>query len=182
MKEDYTYDEHFVHSIRDGDEKAFLKLYENEYKKLCVYLLNYTQDRQVIEDIVQDTFYKLWAQRKTLVITKSLNSYLFRSVYNHFVDNYRKEKKKTSLVDEYLQKSIDDYHAYETAYKEQLLKKLHQCIELLPDKCKEVFIQVKIKGMRYKDVSLALNISQKTIEGHIRKGYGFIKDCVRPAA
>ena len=172
--------ENLLPSLRKGDEKAFLKLYEDYYGKLCVYLLNFTQNKEVIEDVVQDTFIKIWANRKTLLISKSISSYLYRAVYNNYIDSYRKEKQQKSLLDAYLYTALNHYLEYDEEYRNQLLKKLQECIDLLPEKCRDVFIRIKLKDMKYKEVTLAMNISQKTIEGHIRRAYFYIKDCVNP--
>lgn len=130
--------------------------------------------------MVQDTFIKIWANRKTLLISKSISSYLCRAVYNNYIDSYRKEKQQKSLLDAYLYTALNHYLEYDEEYRNQLLKKLQECIDLLPEKCRDVFIRIKLKDMKYKEVTLAMNISQKTIEGHIRRAYFYIKDCVNP--
>lgn len=168
-----------IASLKKGDQKMFEHLYSVYFEKLCFFLLNYTQDKEIIEDIVQDTFVKLWINREKLMISTSFNSYLYKSVYNNFIDNYRKRKKRDTLLESYYQLALYKIIDTDQEYKEERLNKLDKCIAELPPKCKEVFISIKLSGMKYKEVASTLNISLKTVEGHIRKAYVFIKNCMK---
>ncbi|HEY9169480.1 MAG TPA: RNA polymerase sigma-70 factor [Lutibacter sp.] len=167
-----------ISSLKKGDQRVFERLYSDYFEKLCRFLLNYTQNKELTEDIVQDTFVKLWMNREKLTISSSLNSYLYKSVYNNFIDNYRKKKKRDALLESYYQMALDKIIDTDEEYKEERLKKLDKCIAELPPKCKEVFISIKFSGMKYKEVATKLNISLKTVEGHTRKAYSLIKNCM----
>lgn len=166
-------------SLKKGDQRVFEHIYTDYFEKLCVYLLSYTQNKEIIQDIVQDTFIKLWMNREKLTISSSLKSYLYKSVYNNFIDNYREKKKRDDLLESYYRFALNKFIDTDEEYKEQRLKKLDECIAELPPKCKEVFISIKISGMKYKDVASTLNISLKTVEGHTRKAYVLIKNCMK---
>lgn len=166
-------------SLKKGDQKVFELLYTDYFEKLCIYLLSYTQNKEIIQDVVQDTFIKLWMNREKLTISSSIKSYLYKSVYNNFIDNHREKKKRDTILESYYQFAITKFIETDEEYKEQRLKKLDECIAELPPKCKEVFISIKISGMKYKDVASVLNISLKTVEGHTRKAYVFIKNCMK---
>lgn len=168
-----------VNSLKKGDQKVFERLYSDYFEKLCFFLLNYTRDKEMIQDIVQDTFIKLWTNREKLTISSSLKSYLYKSVYNNFIDNYREGKKRDKHLESYYQSALYKIIDSDEEYKEKQLNKLNKCIAELPPKCKEVFISIKLSGMKYKEVSSMLNISLKTVEGHTRKAYVFIKNCMK---
>lgn len=167
-----------ISSLKKGDQRVFERLYSDYFEKLCRFLLNYTQNKELTEDIVQDTFVKLWTNRERLTISTSLNSYLYKSVYNNFIDNYRKKKKRDAQLESYYQIALDKIIDTDEEYKEERLKKLDKCIAELPPKCKEVFISIKFLGMKYKEVATKLNISLKTVEGHTRNAYSLIKKCM----
>jgi RNA polymerase sigma-70 factor (ECF subfamily) len=168
-----------INSLKKGDQKVFERLYSDYFEKLCFYLLNFTQDKEIIQDIVQDTFIKLWMNREKLTISSSLKSYLYKSVYNNFIDNYRERKKRDKRLESYYQSALYKIIDSDEEYKEQRLNKLNKCIDELPPKCKEVFTSIKLSGMKHKEVSSTLNISLKTVEGHVRKAYVFIKNCMK---
>lgn len=168
-----------LNSLKNGDQRVFEVLYMDYFEKLCVYLLSYTQNKEIIQDVVQDTFIKLWMNREKLTINSSLKSYLYKSVYNNFIDNYREKKKRDTTLESYYRFAITKFIETDEEYKEQRLNKLNECIAELPPKCKEVFISIKLSGMKYKDVASTLKISLKTVEGHTRKAYAFIKNCMK---
>ncbi len=166
-------------SFKNGDRQAFELVYIEHFEKLCTYLLNYTQDREVIQDIVQDTFVKLWTDCRKITITSSLKSYLYKSVYHNYIDYYRSSQKKVTTLESYYHSALIRLSETDEDYQELQLKKLDACIAQLPPKCKEVFVATKLSGMKHKDVATLLRISLKTIEGHTRKAYGFIRNCIK---
>ena len=60
-----------------------------------------------------------------------------------------------------------------TFIKNRKLEKLKEEIDLLPPKCREIFVLSKFKGLKYKEISTKLNISIKTVENQI--GIAFTK-------
>ncbi|WP_139956927.1 RNA polymerase sigma factor [Flavicella sediminum] len=164
-------------NLKKGDSKIFKKIYSEYFESLCIYLLNYTQNRELIEDIVQDTFIKLWLNKEKLNINTSLKSYLYKSVFHNFIDNYRVKKKRDQFLDAYYQESLIKLVEMDTEEKEKRLFKLETCIQKLPDKCKNVFVHAKFQGMKHKEIAHLFDISIKTVEGHISKAYSLIKKC-----
>jgi len=167
-----------VNSLKKGDQKVFKKIYSDYFEDLCVYLLNYTQNKELIEDIVQDTFIKIWVNRKKLNVKTSFKSYLYKSVFNNFIDNYRLKKKRDQFLENYYQEALIKAIEMDPEQKERRLKKLEECLQLLPDKCKKVFVSSKFTGMRHKEIALFFDISIKTVEGHISKAYSLLKTCM----
>ncbi len=53
---------------------------------------------------------------------------------------------------------------------------IKKAIEKLPNKCKEVFIMIKIEGLKYKEVADNLKISIKTVEAHMSLALRKIKE------
>ncbi|GAA3591470.1 RNA polymerase sigma-70 factor [Flavivirga amylovorans] len=161
--------------------KTYEKLYHSYYNKLCVYALKYTPDRSLIQDVVQDTFIDLWSNRKKVTITSSVKSYLYRMVYYKLMDAFKKASKKNNAYLEYYQSSIEVFSTTlesDDDYKNNLLIKLNECMEKLPKRCKTVFFAKKISGLKYSQISKQFNISIKTVEGHLRRGYVSLKSCM----
>ncbi len=165
-------------ALKNGDVSAFERIYANHYEKLCYYLLNYTSNKAKIEDVVQDTFMGLWSKRKDITITTSLKSYLYRTAYNKLIDTYRKGKKKDEMLSAYYHTAVMRAVNLDNDLKNERLKKLEACIDDLPTKCKTVFMANKISGKKYSQVAEDLDISIKTVEGHISKAYRLIKNCM----
>lgn len=167
-----------IKALKDGNKKAFDEVYKTYYKRLCQYLLSYTRDRAKIEDIVQETFITLWDKRKELDIKKSPESYLFRTAHNKFIDTYRKKERTNSFLLDYYHTAIIRAEKRDQSYKKQLLKKLRACIGTLPSRCQKVFKECKLSQKTNQEVANELNISIKTVEKHVSKGYRLIKGCL----
>src|SRR5699024_9602303 len=167
-----------IKALKDGKKKAFDEVYKTYYKRLCHYLLNFTQDQAKIEDIVQETFITLWDKRKSLNIKKSPESYLFRTAHNKFMDTYRKKKQTNSFLIDYYYTALIRAEKKDQSYKKELLKKLKNCIDTLPDRCQKVFKECKLSQKTNQEVADELDISIKTVEKHVSTGYRLIRECV----
>ncbi|MNK15556.1 ECF RNA polymerase sigma factor SigL [compost metagenome] len=166
-----------IKAIHAGDESALKSIYINYYQKLCVYILNFTTDRNLVEDIVQDTFLRLWNKRETLRTDGSLNAYLYKVTYNNFIDNYRKTKRLDDELENIrlasLAELLDDDH--EEVFRKRL-QTVNDAIAQLPARCKEIFLMNKEKGMRYQQIADELEISVKTVENQIGKALQVIRE------
>ena len=153
-------------------------MYAHFYQPLCVYAMNYNANRIEAEDIVQETFLYIWSKRKKIVISTSLNSYLYRAVYNKLMDSYRQKKRRDEKLLSYYNEALNTIIGTDDSYKEARLNQLEKCIEELPKRCRKVFYEKKIKGLRSKEISENLDISVKTIEGHITRAFKLLKACM----
>ena len=86
MEKDFV----FVEKLKNGDNNAYTLLMNDYYKNLCGYANLFTKDPSKSEDIVQNIFVKIWIYRKKIDPNISIKKYLYKSVYNEFIDQYRK--------------------------------------------------------------------------------------------
>jgi RNA polymerase sigma-70 factor (family 1) len=142
-----------------------------------VYTYGLSKDKTLAEDIVQNVFFKLWKNRKKIEILDSINSYLFKACYNEFIDNYKKQKKTIDYLTE-IRISAMDFFIDDTidTIQQERITSIKKAIEKLPNKCKEVFIMIKIEGLKYKEVADNLKISIKTVEAHMSLALRKIKE------
>lgn len=173
------HEEILIKALKEGQANAFEKLYEIYYEKLCQYLLSYSQDRSKVEDVVQETFITLWNKREQLQIRESAQSYLYRTAYNKMMDTFRTKSRTDSFLMDYYHTALLRAERKGDNHKKELLKKLKDCVEELPDRCREVFLESKFFEKTNQQVALDFKISLKTVEGHISKGYRLLKKCMK---
>lgn len=164
-----------ITSIKAGNSDAYKSLYLYAYEPLCLYILNFTKDKIIAEDIVQDVFIKLWINRSKLKSEYSLIPYLYKMAYNKFVDSYRKNKKKTEELEAFKLSSLSELIEYDEDLYQQKLNSVEQAINELPPRCQEIFIMSKQENMRYKDIATELNISIKTVEHQMSKALSILR-------
>jgi RNA polymerase sigma-70 factor (ECF subfamily) len=160
----------FVEKLKKGDYNAYTLLMNNYYKNLCGYANLFTKDPSKSEDIVQNVFVKLWVYRKKVDSNIPIKRYLHKSVYNEFIDQYRKNKSVVSLEEKHLRtiNTIIDDNSFDI---EKLMTRVNNEIEKLPEKCKKVFILNKKEGLTHDEIAEYLQISKKTVEGHITRAF-----------
>ncbi len=163
----------FIKRINKGNEEAFEVLFELYYNKLLYIARNYISSKEDTEEIVQDVFVKVWKNRKN--ITTNINGYLFKVTKNTCLDYLRQKKHKLNSSGNIVQleafinyAALSDQNAASILEKE-LEKKIQDSIELLPKKCKQVFVKSRIEGLKNREISDELDISVKTVENHMSK-------------
>ena len=81
--------------LRTGDEKAFREIYQRYWKKLYFTEVRKIEEANIVEELIQDIFLKLWERRAGLQVER-LDAYLFSSVryavINHIKSNLVQEK------------------------------------------------------------------------------------------
>jgi RNA polymerase sigma-70 factor (ECF subfamily) len=160
----------FVEKLKKGDYDAYTLLMNDYYKNLCGYANLFTKDPSKSEDIVQNVFVKLWIYRKKIDSNIPIKRYLHKSVYNEFIDQYRKNKSVISLEEKHLKaiNTVIDNNSFDI---EKLMIRVNDEIEKLPEKCKRVFILNKKEGLTHDEIAEYLQISIKTVEGHITRAF-----------
>ncbi|WP_245224678.1 RNA polymerase sigma factor [Pseudozobellia sp. WGM2] len=175
MKIDFNEDRLLAARLKSGDEMAYDTLMNQYYVLLCNYAFTFTKNRDNAEDIVQNVMVDLWIKRKKIKPELSLKNYLYKSVYNGFISQYRKEKPVIYLE----KKHIDAVDAIMESNQEEvqrLIRLVNREIEKLPRKCREIFLLNKKDGLTHTEISEHLNISTKTVEGHITRAFKTLKD------
>lgn len=164
------YEKDLIARLREGDQTAFELLFHFYYPGLVLFSAQFTADRSEAEEIVQDFFVKFWQKHQQISLTDSLKAYFFLSVKNGSL-NFLKHKK---VEEKYIQKMMtlaDNHLAYDPDLyiDSELQVKLKNAIELLPEKCREIFIMSRIKGLKNEEIADQLSLSKRTVETQISK-------------
>lgn len=164
-----------IESLKKGDENAYSYLVKMYHKPLFVYALNLTNDHAQSEDIVQIVFLKTWEFRKRLKPDYSIKSFLYKSAYNEFINQYHRNRALSALEKLYteaLEETIDDSN---TELLERKIALVTEGIKNLPQKCKETFLLSKKEGLTNIEIAEHLNVSIKTVEGQITKAFSILR-------
>jgi RNA polymerase sigma-70 factor (ECF subfamily) len=99
-------DSELTHLLCDGNREAFNEIYERYWLKLYMASIKRIKSSDDAKDIVQDLFISLWMKRESLVINKSLSSYLYTAikykVINYIEANIVKNNYLSSLKKKFL--------------------------------------------------------------------------------
>jgi RNA polymerase sigma-70 factor (ECF subfamily) len=163
-----------THSATD---MALEKLYRDEAPALRLYVKRLVRDAGVAEDIVQDSFLRLWRALGGDAI-KSPRAVLFTTARNLGLNHIRNARVRNS---EAARAACADafFSALPTA-EEQMI-----CVEdaatyrdllgMLPARCREALVLRVIEELSYKEMAKQMRLSISTIEKHVGKGKQLFK-------
>ena len=147
---------HITHS-------SFRQLFVEHFDPLCRFLAYYSTDHFMIEEAVQDVFVNMWEKRDVLQI-ESIKTYLYSSARNRILNRIRDEKRRNTLLEQWVQSEIEKKHGEECFDIDEFSQRVENAIEALPEKCRIIFDMSKKKNFTYKQIAEKLGISVKTVE------------------
>jgi len=178
MKIAFLNDKEFISSLKKGDSKGYQFLVTSYHQKLCVYANSLTNDSDLAEDIVQNVFMSIWKNRNKLKDQFAVKSYLYKSVYNEFIDQYRKKKAVLTLEKKHIDALTYIVEEEDEKSLEKLISIVKKEIDKLPPKCKQTFLLSKEEGLTNLEISEYLNISIKSVEAHITKAFSVLRKSI----
>lgn len=169
-------DEELFNLIKEDNRVAFNILYKRYWEKLLFKALKKISSYQDAEEIVQDTFMRLWRYRKTITMRFRFKTYLGGILAYCIMDKIADLKKGFELpTEDILEFEIEDHSTqYELNYID-LLRELEIMMGVLPEKCKIVYRMSRIEGKSHKEISEELNMSVNTIKIHINRALKGLK-------
>ncbi len=161
----------------------FEDLFHIYYCSLLAFANKYTNDRQASEDIVQDVFMALWMKRDTINFNDPIKPYLYKATYNKSI-TYLNSLQENVNIDEQniklqLQQKIISFDLQDSLLLKEVSEEIISCVDTLPEQCRKVFLLSRGQGLKNKEIALQLNISEKTVEGHISKALAEIRSHLR---
>lgn len=160
--------------LRGGDPVAFTAIYNKYWKKVYVIAYNRLQESVQAEDIAQEVFASLWANRHSVKI-ETLENYLATAAKYAVLTAIRKKE----LIRRYGQRHLVETNAAQnpenTFQNKQILQLLELEIEKLPEKCKIIFRHSRRDGMAVKQIAKKLHLAPKTVENQLHKALKILK-------
>jgi RNA polymerase sigma-70 factor, ECF subfamily len=157
-------DSQIFEAIKRDDNGAYEMVFREYYRPMTAYAFRFLGNLADSESIVQDVFLRLWQKRKEIMITSSLQNYLFRSVKNHCINYIEHEKIKSGYQNMVIRNEADRSEYSEFFLEFGLKKKIEAAIALLPEKRQEIFRLAREDGLKYREIAERLEISVKTVE------------------
>src|SRR5690606_34408813 len=111
---------------------AYMSLLDTYHKRLYAYALTLAGDPHSAQDIVQNVFLNTWRFRKKLNPDFSIQSFLYRSVYNEFVNHYQQKKATMILQKKYIEALAEIVEGTDENGLEQMIKVMNTEINDLP--------------------------------------------------
>lgn len=127
--------------------------------------MQYIDNRNSVDDLVQDFFVYLWVEGPRLKIKSSLKSYLFTAIKNRCLD-YQKHHKIIEKYRTYLLFSSDkeDDSTEHFFAESELRQAIQTSLAKLPPRCREIFELSRLNGLSNQEIAEKLDLSKRTVE------------------
>jgi len=168
-------DEKLVELYTQGNESALEELINRYQQKVFAYILMVVHDKDLAEDLFQDTFIKVINTLKLGLYREEgkFNQWLMRITRNLVIDHFRR-CQKMSYVDNHETGDIFDSFSEpsmsieQTMIMQQIYDSLHELISFLPEEQKEVLDLRIYKELSFKEIAEKTNVSINTALGRMR--------------
>lgn len=173
-KNNFTDEKNLISEFQSGEEKAFKFIYGKFFQVLCVFCVRIIKDEPTSNDLVQDSFLKLWENRENFQAVLAIKAFLYTAVRNAAL-NYLKHQKFTknniSEINEILSINPEMYSIIKAESERQILDLLE---ELSPE-CQKV-MKLLSTGKSYKEIADIMHISVNTVKNHRIRGIKILKE------
>lgn len=170
-------DEILLSKIKDNNGSAFNTLFTKYYKKLCFYAERITHNGDQAEEVVQELFIRIWENRKTIEVDKSVKAYLYRSTYNRSVNALRSLKKFEVVEEEKISEKSYQCADNDILYFE-LEVRLFEIIDSFSEKQRNVFIMKRFDNRSYKEIAAELSMSERMVEKYLSKSLSALRQAL----
>jgi RNA polymerase sigma-70 factor, ECF subfamily len=157
--------------IREGDRRAFRILVERHWAALVGYAEGILNGDDVAQDVVQETFVRVWRRRADWTPDAAVTSYLYRITRNlafnarrdRIAEMDRRERGGQAIIS-----SMPGADPHQDVIAGCLQTEVEEAIRCLPERRREVFVLSRFHHLTYQEISLTMGIAPQTVANQMR--------------
>ena len=162
-------DKLLVAQLKNGNEKAFEKLYEKYSGGIYGFSLKLLKSTDFAEEVVQDVFLKVWNTRNDLDINLNFKSFIYTIAKNQSLNILKRASNDLNLRDQLLYTQ----ETFSTSTKDNLLTKEYEtvkrnAINSLSQGRRRIFLMSREEGLSYEEIAKNLGISVNTVKTQMK--------------
>lgn len=164
-----------------GDRRAFEEVYRATHSKLFAVSLRIVRERQLAEEVLQDSFVAIWNHASDYAQAKSApTTWMTAIVRNRSLDVLRRGAHETEDVDEVMALNLVDESASPSRdYDEgQDLHSVRECLKELEADQRQSIALAFFQGLSHSELASHMRKPLGTVKTHIRRGLMKLKDCL----
>jgi len=166
-------------AFQEADQTAEKLVFERFFTPLCLFAERITQHVGQAEDIAAQSLERAWQRRKEIKDLGHLKNFLYRAAKNAAFNNVRADKtyRANHAVIEYLHSNDVDWGDVEEReiLRAELLHKIYEEIEQLPDRCGEIFKLLYFEGLSVDEVAERMGLIAQTVRNQKTRAIGFLR-------
>lgn len=164
-----------VERIRQGDVRAFERLFAAHYAALCGFVASYVRSDAIAEELVADLFRWLWERRERWEVTGDVRTYLLVAARNRALDHLKHERierraQETLVVSRGERPpgmGMPMPSTDASVRAAELDAAIQRAIEALPERCRLAFTLRRQQHLSYVEIAAVMGTAVKTVEVQI---------------
>lgn len=173
-----AYDDHTLFlRIAEGDEAAFTRLFETYAVQLGSFVFSLTQSEKIVDDVVQETFLRVWMNRDKLPDVREPKSWLFRITANlcyTWRSRLMLEKKAKDHVHQHAEQTHNEVS--EQLYVNALKEAVQEAVSLLSPQRSKIYQLNRQQGFTVPEIAEYLSLSPQTVRNTLHSSLEFIRE------
>ena len=171
----YT-DEMLISRFQSGDENAYVELVNRYKDKLTNFVFYFLKDEEHSEDIVQETFIRLYEKKHYYKEIAKFSTWIY-TIARNLANTELRKKSRTKIMylsqmsnykKDYDLKSSDP-ELNKNIENEFLMKEIHAAIDKLQENYKTVIVLRDIQGLDYEQISNIIGVPLGTVKSRINR-------------
>jgi RNA polymerase sigma-70 factor (ECF subfamily) len=165
-----------VSEFNKGDQRSFSSIFNTYYSSLCYFAEKMILDKQEAEDIVEESFVKLWRLHANFETMQNVKAFLYITTKNACINfikqSERNNKQQSELLYTLAQK---EDHVLTQITKAEVLREVHAAIENLPPQCRKIVRLSFVEGLKNQEIADKLNLSLSTVKNQKMRAIALLK-------
>lgn len=166
-----------VKKVKDGDVLAYEILVRRYEPVLYRFLRRWTNETVLIEEVIQDSLFKLYKNIHRVDEKKKFSSYLFTIAKNQLTDQFRRQKKTLPLLD--IVPGSNGEYLYEEVERKDIQTRIRLALLNLKEKQRKIIELYFFEGLTYKKMGKMLGVPLNTIKTNIRRAKTSLKKILK---
>lgn len=164
--------------VKHGDLDHLGLLYERYKKQLFGFFYNLNRDKDLSEDLVQNTFIRIIKYKHGFKGDGEFKSWMFHIARNVNIDHFKKNKRnnETDSLEAWQEEVTDDVETQLSIDREGNLQLLEKAIDQLDYEKRELITMSKIKGIKYKEIGEVLSCSEGAVKVKVFRALRELKE------
>ena len=156
--------------LRRGDRTAAEELVNGYYERIYLFMRAVGHDRQISEDLTQETFMRAWYHIGQLRDGKALNGWLFRIASNVSRLYWRRHRGMEALDCDDLERPHGGPNGLDGASGQEESARLCQAVTRLPQKLRQAIVLHYLEQLTISEAADAAGVRQGTLKSRLNRG------------
>ena len=178
-------DEDLMEDFQSGNEQAFNLLVKRYEDRLHNFLYRYTHNHQDCEDLVQETFFRVFRSRQSYERIAKFSTWMYTIAINLAKSLYKKKKRMTTVTihkdpddseDRPMKLEDDKILPDDSLYEKMCIDELEKALMKLSEDFREVVVLRDIQQLSYEEISEIADLPMGTVKSRINRGRAQLQD------